>query len=659
MPHSSDKPLVSVIVPYFNQGAFLERAVGSARASYDGPMQIIVVNDGSTEPRSKSYLRSLARTNPDVQVVTQQNMGLSGARNTGLSLATGDFIQFLDSDDMLMPAKISRQVTHLTRTDRDISVCNYELCDEDQDLVENLTRDAIGQYDLELDTFLHIWERGFVIPIHCALIRATALQDTRFDTRVKGKEDWIFWSRLAARGSKFGYLPFRGAIYRQHASGMTKAKFKQMGEAWLQAAEIIAESVDATDEFLPSAEDWHRSFYQRNAANNVAAVSTTITTTPTPIPDTQERLVPTLLSASLPISTRPMFSVMVPIHNHYDHLLTCLSSIFPEIDDGAEVVLVDDGSTDPRVAALLGRLRAAHPALVVITLPENAGISAAQNEAIAHARGEYVCFVDCDDELVAGALRRLRQVLSSDRRTDYLFTNRVDIDEGGRALRSARYGGYEWLVPSGNIAHDLLDGMVASHLKVIRRETYVAVGGCDERYDGIQDWELALRVSRTGRMQHLDEEWYRHRIHQQSVTSSARVNQFRKTNEVRRRYGLMSYRTGTNESKDYAGIARQHLRSATSISVASNDDLLLLRPSELSSNGTVLRQTLGSNRIVVLWEDNPMTVSELNVVREWNSYFDCIALNNYRSAVALLGFLWDPRILAWTMEFPGVCGEAT
>lgn len=656
--HLKDKPLVSVIIPYFNQGAFLERAVGSALTSYDGPMQVIVVNDGSTEPRSHSYLRGLVGMAPNVQVVTQPNRGLSGARNTGLSRATGKYVQFLDSDDMLMPGKITKQVEHLTLTDRDVSVCNYELCDEEQDLVENLPRDAIGQYDLELDTFLYNWERGFVIPIHCALIKAAALQDMRFDTRMKGKEDWIFWSMLAGRGTKFGYLPFRGAIYRQHAGGMTKAKFRQMGEAWLRAAEIIADAVDTPDDFLSSAQDWYRSFYEPYALNTVAAPAATDAPA-APIARTDdEPLVSALLSAALPVAPQPVFSVLVPIYNHYDHLLTCLKSIFTEIDDSAEVVLVDDGSTDPRIAGLLDKLAVAHPALSILRLQQNRGISQAQNAGVARARGEYVCFVDCDDELMPGVLQRLRQVLSGDPHTDYLFTNRVDIDATGRRLRSARYGGYDWLNPSGDISLDLLDGMVASHLKVLRRNAYISIGGCNERYDGIQDWELALRMSFSGRMRHLDEEWYRHRVHQNSVTSSARASQFRKTNEVRRHYGLLSYRTDQSGQQDYVALARERLRAHTENSPLLTDELLLLRPIDLSSNGRHMRQMLGSDRLVVLWEDVPMTTPELNLLREWNSYFDCIALCNYRSAVALLGYLWDTRILEWTANYPAIGGEA-
>ncbi|WP_249212173.1 hypothetical protein [Burkholderia cenocepacia] len=96
-----------------------------------------------------------------------------------------------------------------------------------------------------------------------------------------------------------------------------------------------------------------------------------------------------------------------------------------------------------------------------------------------------------------------------------------------------------------NIKNDLLDGMVASHLKVIRRSTYLKAGGSDDAFSGIQDWELALKIAEFGRFHYLHEPLYRHRVHTRSVTSSDSVGQFRKTNIVRRRfyYPLVGRRT--------------------------------------------------------------------------------------------------------------------
>ena len=108
-----------------------------------------------------------------------------------------------------------------------------------------------------------------------------------------------------------------------------------------------------------------------------------------------------------------------------------------------------------------------------------------------------------------------------------------------RAPRSASQdmGGYYHL-KSGDrsLSDDLLDGMVASHLKVIRRSAFIQVNGCSDEFEGIQDWELALKISEIGKLAHIPEPLYKHRIHPHSVTESAKVGQMRKTNILRRRY---------------------------------------------------------------------------------------------------------------------------
>ena len=99
-----------------------------------------------------------------------------------------------------------------------------------------------------------------------------------------------------------------------------------------------------------------------------------------------------------------------------------------------------------------------------------------------------MAFVDCDDELEPGALAAVRNCLLAHPEIDYVFTDRIDIDEKGRVIRTATYGGYEGIRFSGqdNIRSDLLDGMVASHLKVIRRSAYLEIGGCDAMLAGVR-----------------------------------------------------------------------------------------------------------------------------------------------------------------------------
>jgi len=114
--------LVSTIIPVFNRAAMLPEAVASVLAQSYRPIEIIVVDDGSTDA-TPSVVSALVKEHPDMVFgVTQKNAGPGAARNLGLQSARGEFIQYLDSDDLLLPQKFEWQVAAL-RTNPDAGLC--------------------------------------------------------------------------------------------------------------------------------------------------------------------------------------------------------------------------------------------------------------------------------------------------------------------------------------------------------------------------------------------------------------------------------------------------------------------------------------------------------------------------------------------------------
>jgi glycosyltransferase involved in cell wall biosynthesis len=103
-------PLVSIIIPCFNAEPWVAAAVESALAQTWKEIEIIAINDGSSDG-SKAVLQGYA--GPRVQVIDQPNQGAAAARNAGLRAARGEFIQFLDADDLLTPTKIANQLSLL------------------------------------------------------------------------------------------------------------------------------------------------------------------------------------------------------------------------------------------------------------------------------------------------------------------------------------------------------------------------------------------------------------------------------------------------------------------------------------------------------------------------------------------------------------------
>jgi glycosyltransferase involved in cell wall biosynthesis len=123
MGKSESNVLVSVIIPTFNRLGTIARAVNSVLAQSWSPLEVIVVDDGSTDETTQL----LAKYGNKIRVIRQSNQGASAARNAGIKAATGEIISFLDSDDSWLPEKTERQVRLLQRTESSgvkCCVCN-------------------------------------------------------------------------------------------------------------------------------------------------------------------------------------------------------------------------------------------------------------------------------------------------------------------------------------------------------------------------------------------------------------------------------------------------------------------------------------------------------------------------------------------------------
>ena len=103
------RPGISVVIPSYNSAAYLSEAIDSALNQTVLPLEVIVINDGSTDETPQILQRYQGR----IVAITQENRGLSGARNRGIAAATGELIAFLDADDVWLPQKLEKQVACL------------------------------------------------------------------------------------------------------------------------------------------------------------------------------------------------------------------------------------------------------------------------------------------------------------------------------------------------------------------------------------------------------------------------------------------------------------------------------------------------------------------------------------------------------------------
>jgi len=123
MPVRSNE-LVSVIIPVYNMQDYLERCVKSALGQTHRELQIILINDGSTD-NSGEICEAFGGGNPQIEVIHRENGGLSAARNTGLDHASGKWITFLDADDYISRFFIEESLAACLSYDADIAACRY------------------------------------------------------------------------------------------------------------------------------------------------------------------------------------------------------------------------------------------------------------------------------------------------------------------------------------------------------------------------------------------------------------------------------------------------------------------------------------------------------------------------------------------------------
>lgn len=124
LPTASEAPLVSIIVPVYNLETCVSSCLDSLLAQTYSPVEIIPVNDGSTD-RTADILNSYAARNPGIKIITQDNAGVDAARYSGMDRAAGEYVMFVDGDDALFPDSVEAMVQMAVRERADIVIGDY------------------------------------------------------------------------------------------------------------------------------------------------------------------------------------------------------------------------------------------------------------------------------------------------------------------------------------------------------------------------------------------------------------------------------------------------------------------------------------------------------------------------------------------------------
>jgi glycosyltransferase involved in cell wall biosynthesis len=421
-PH---RPCVSVIVPVFNAEKYLNECLDSVLTQSLSDIEVICVNDGSTDGSSE-ILENYSKRDRRIKIIAQENRGLGGARDTGMKYASGEYFGFVDSDDWIDKNYYSKLYRAAKRECADLARTMYQHHYPDEiasDRINETIADRIAGNKL-----LGINDHSVV----CwnAIYRRDFLLANNIDfSAIRINEDILFTAKATILSRKS--VPVSGTYYH-YRRNVDNAITTQTG---LQLAPVLYAN-HRTVEFINSIDF-------ETPADYFAAFKRCIWRY-------NERFVKTLSNMEISMDERMQYfelfcedyhscrdlpefqntywetyfiylkendfvgymyhveckvSVIIPVYNVERYLRECLDSIIAQTYDDIEIICINDDSTDESLAIL--EEYGAIDKRIVIVSQENIGVAGARDAGLRVAKGKYIAFVDSDDYIDKDAIKQL------------------------------------------------------------------------------------------------------------------------------------------------------------------------------------------------------------------------------------------------------------
>jgi glycosyltransferase involved in cell wall biosynthesis len=524
---------ISVIIPCYNAEPYVAQTIRSVLEQTRPADEVIVVDDGSTD----GSVEEVRQFGDRIRLLTGRNGGASPTRNKGLAHATGEALMFLDADDVLGPRALEALVDALRPGT--IAACPWYRLEEEGG--KWVRRPASCASRRGRDP-LAGWLSGWYHP-PCSVLWSREAFDVvgQWDGRGGPNDDGHVMMQALARGVPLMLTDEGSAFYRRlrpdDAPSVSSRRFTPSG---LEARLWVLEQLGQTLEEEGRLEEYHRFLDGALArlvhesegehpelVENITGVARRYAGYPWVRrvrrvrealgkaslaayriksriarrirPQALVRTEPSApwgqevrfgLNRSAHSEDAPLVSVIIPTYNRAHLLPRALESVLGQTLEDFEVLIVDDGSTDD-TADLVERYAAEDGRVCYLRQPANRGVSAARNRGLREARGEFVAFLDSDDEWFPSKLKkqvdRFRQVGKG---VGLIYCGVETIDpEGDWVFRPEDRGDvYERLLLQ-NVIHTGSGVM-------IRRDVVRVAGFFDEGIPAIEDYDYWVRIAR-------------------------------------------------------------------------------------------------------------------------------------------------------------------
>jgi glycosyltransferase involved in cell wall biosynthesis len=214
-------PKVSIIIPAYNAMTYLPETVDSVLKQTYNDFEVIVVNDSSTD-ETEQWVSQIADSR--VKLISQENQGAAGARNNGIGHAQGEYIAFLDADDLWEPTKIEKQVHSLDSNPEVGLVYTWVACIDEK----GKSKGKMWKNDIEGNVWEKLIEHNIVECGSVAMVRRCCFKTLgMFDQNIRFAEDWEMWIRVATSYT-FAVIKKPLVYYRDHRNNKSKKYMRNL-----------------------------------------------------------------------------------------------------------------------------------------------------------------------------------------------------------------------------------------------------------------------------------------------------------------------------------------------------------------------------------------------------------------------------------------------
>lgn len=377
----TSKPKVSVVIPVYNGANYLAQAIDSALAQTYENIEVVVVNDGSndkgaTEQIAESYGKK-------IKYYSKENGGVASALNLGIKKMTGEYFSWLSHDDLYYQDKIEKQIDFIEKHHykKVFLYSNYSILRGQQ------ITPVVHNHEMLVRKRKYSLLRGCVNGITILVPKVVLDEMGEFDESLKCTQDYDYWRRIEAKYD-FVHMEDVLSITRLHSQQDT-----------VVSPRVIIESDALWIDMVKKLSEKEKVQYEGTLYNFYFEMVKFLETTP--YAGALEYCKKELAKLEQQLEKTPFtpkVSVVIPFYNRVEKTLEALRTAHNQTYKNLEIVLIDDGSTVD--ISKLKKVVEQHPNIKLLTAKTNAGPAAARNLGIKNAKGEYIAFLDSDDEFV-------------------------------------------------------------------------------------------------------------------------------------------------------------------------------------------------------------------------------------------------------------------